>query len=54
MVKNPSASIGDKDSVLGSGRFSGGGNSNPTQCSCLEKSHDQRSLVTLCFAWDMT
>ena len=54
MVKNLSASVGDKDSILGSGRFSGGGNGNPIQCSCLEKSHEQRSLVTLCLGWDMT
>ena len=27
------------------GGFSGEGNGNPLQCSCLEKSHRQRSLA---------
>ena len=32
---------GDLDSILGSGRFSGAGNGNPLQCSCLENSMDR-------------
>ena len=36
---------GDADSVLGWGRSPGGGNGNPLQYSCLEKSHGQRSPV---------
>ena len=43
MVKNPPASAGDVGSIPGSGRSSGGGNSNPLQYSCLE--NGQRSLV---------
>ena len=31
------------DSIPGSGRFPGGGNSSPLQYSCLEKSMDQRA-----------
>ena len=48
VVKNPSASAGDtRDMGLipGSGRSPGEGNSNPLQYSCLEDSHEQRSLV---------
>ena len=48
MVKNLSASAGDArgaDSMPGSGRSSGVGSGNPVQCSCLEKSHGQRSLA---------
>ena len=40
MVKNPPASAGDMDSILGSGRFPGEGNSNPLQYSCWENSMD--------------
>ena len=36
MVKNLHASSGDLGSVPGSGRFPGGENGNPFQCSCLE------------------
>ena len=36
---------GDVGSIPGSGRSSGGGNGNPFQYSCLEKSHGQRSLA---------
>ena len=32
---------GDMDSVLGLGRFPGGGNSNPLQYSCLENPMDR-------------
>ena len=38
-------SVGDPDSVPGSGRAPGERNGNPLQYSCLEKSHGQRSLV---------
>ena len=44
MVKNPPAIAGDKRGtglISGSGRFPGGGNSNPLQCSCLENSMDR-------------
>ena len=47
-VKNPPANTADArdvGSVPGLGRFSGEGNGNPLQYSCLEKSHGQRSLV---------
>ena len=43
-VKNPPASAGDAGDqclIPGSGRFSGGGNGNPVQCSCLENSMDR-------------
>ena len=48
MVKNPPANAGDvrdTDSIPESGRFPGRGYGNPLQCSCLEKFHEQRSLV---------
>ena len=41
---------GDMDSILGLGRFPGGGNGNPLQYSCLENPHGQRSLVG-CSPW---
>ena len=43
MVKNPPASAedtGDMGLIPGSGRSPGGGNDNPLQYSCLEKSVD--------------
>ena len=40
MVKNPLANAGDAGSVPGSGRSSGGGNSNPLEYSCLGNSVD--------------
>ena len=45
MVKNPPANAVDMGLIPGSGRSPGGGNGNPLQYSCLEKSHGQRSLV---------
>ena len=36
VVKNPPANAGDTGLISGSGRFSGGGNGNPLQCSGLE------------------
>ena len=49
-VKNLPANAGDAGLIPGSGRSSGGGNSNPLQYSCLEdflpgKFHGQRSLA---------
>ena len=41
MVKNLPANAGDKGSIPGSGRSPGGGNSNPSQHSCLENSMDR-------------
>ena len=44
MVKNLPASAGDArdaGSIPGSGRFSGEGNDNPLQFSCLENSMDR-------------
>ena len=35
----------DVGSIPGRGRSPGEGNGNPLQCSCLKKSHGQRSLV---------
>ena len=35
VVKNPSASAGDSDSIPVSGRSPGGGHGNPLQFSCL-------------------
>ena len=48
MVKNLPANAGDTvniGSIPELGRSPGGGNGNPLQYSCLEKSHRQRSLV---------
>ena len=48
MVKNLPAKAGDMEvtgSIPGSGKSPGGGNGNPLQYSCLEKSHGQKSLV---------
>ena len=44
MVKNPPTNTGDEGTIPGSERSPGGGNGNPLQYSCLEKSHGQRSL----------
>ena len=44
MVKNPPVNAGDTGdvgSILGSGRFSGGGNGNPLQYSCLGNPMDR-------------
>ena len=45
VVRNLPATAGDMGSIPGSGRSPGGGNGNPLQCSCLKKSHGQRSLA---------
>ena len=41
LVKNPSATAGDTDSIPGSGRSPGEGNGNPLQYSCLEHPMDR-------------
>ena len=41
MVKNLTANAGDVGSVHGSGRYPGGGNSNPLQYSSLENLMDR-------------
>ena len=49
VVKNPPATTGDPsdmDSIPGSGRFSGLGNGNPFQYSCLENSMDRGAWWT--------
>ena len=45
VVKNPPAIEGDTGLITGSERSSRGGNGNPLQYFCLEKSHGQRSQV---------
>ena len=48
MVKNLPANVedaGDMGLIPGSEIFPGRGKGNPLQSSCLEKSHEQRSLV---------
>ena len=48
VVKNPPADAGDTGdtvSIPGSGRSPEIGNGSPLQCSCLEKSHGQKSLA---------
>ena len=44
-VKESSCQTGGTSLIPGSGRSPGGGNGNPLQYSCLEKSHGQRNLV---------
>ena len=41
MVKNPPTNAGDTGLIPGSGRSPGGGNDNPLQYSCLERSMDR-------------
>ena len=41
VVKNWPANAGDVGSIPGSGRFLGGGNSNPLHCSCLGNPTDR-------------
>ena len=40
-VESLPAKAGDVGSAPGSGRSAGGGNGNPLQCSCMEKSTDR-------------
>ena len=46
MVKNLPASVGDADSIPGSGRSPGGRNGNPLQCSCLGNAMDRGASWT--------
>ena len=41
VVKNPPAKAGDIDLIPGSGRYSGEGNGDPLQYSCLENPMDR-------------
>ena len=41
VVKNLPANVGDMGSIPGLGRFSGEGNGNPLQYSCLENPIDK-------------
>ena len=41
VLKNPPAKAGDMGSISDSGRFSGGGNGNPIQYSCLGNAKDR-------------
>ena len=41
MVKNPPANAREMGSILGSGRYAGGGNGNPLQYSCLGNPMDR-------------
>ena len=43
--KESACNAGDMCSIPGLGRFSGEGNGNPLQYSCLENAHGQRSLA---------
>ena len=43
--KGSACNAGGLSLTPGAGRSSGGGNGNPLQSSCLEKSHGQRSLT---------
>ena len=55
VVKNLPAKAGDADLIPGLGKSPGERNSNPLQYSCLEKSHEQRSLVgDTAKEWDWT
>ena len=49
VVKNPPTNAGDMGSVLGSGRYPGGGNGNPLQYSCLVNPMDREYLSRLQF-----
>ena len=50
MEKNPPGNAEDVGLIPGSGRTPGGGNGNPLQYSCLEKSQGQGSLAG-CSQW---
>ena len=43
--KESAFNVGDLSSIPGLGRYPGGENGNPLQCSCLENPHGQRSLA---------
>ena len=49
VVKNPPANAGDTGDmgwILGLGRYLGGGNGNPVQCSCLQNPLDRGAWWT--------
>ena len=46
LVKESTCIAGDLGLIPGLRRSPGEGNSNPLQCSCLENSHGQRSLMS--------
>ena len=46
VIKNPLASAGNADLILGWGIFPGEGNSNPLQYSCLENPMDRGAWKT--------
>ena len=43
--KESACIAGDLGSILGLGRYPGGGHGNPLQYSCLKHPHGERSLV---------
>ena len=43
--KEYACNVGDLGLIPGLGRFSGGGQGNPLQYSCLQNRHGQRSLA---------
>ena len=45
--KKSTSNAGDVGSIPGSGRFVGGGNSNPLQYSCLENPMDRVRLAVV-------
>ena len=47
VVKNPPANARDVGSLPGSGRFPGGGNGNPLQCTCLENPMDRGTWLAI-------
>ena len=50
VVKNLPAKAGDAGnaaSLFGSGRFPGGGNGNPLQCTCLENPMDRGTWLAI-------
>jgi len=59
-IKNPPAACnaGDVSSTPGLGRYSGGGNGNPLQYSCLESPMDREAWWAMIHGvekeWDMT
>ena len=47
VVKNLPANAGDMGLIPGLGRYSGEGNGNPLQCSCLENPMDKEAWQTV-------
>ena len=48
-AKNPSARVGDADSIPGSGSSLGEGNGNPVQYSCLTNPMDRGAQQAIAF-----